>query len=297
MKRILLTSVLLTIGMLVMAAMVTAGVPSLINYQGRLTNSLGNPLDTTVSITFSIYSDSVGGAAIWSETHPAVNVVKGLFTVKLGSLSPGNWDENLFIHSYPPGRFLGIKVGGNAEMTSRSMFTTSPFAVQASCVDGFNPGSQNVDSGSFTFVAGDSNTVLGDYGSIAGGVSNYVERIDADTVLDTCTPPPTMDYGTEFPSLDIMHTPLPCYWWPSSLNPAPVIVGGKDNIAKGIGSIVGAGASNSALSTHSAILGGCSNVAENQFAFVGGGFHNHASSNYSTVGGGRDNVAGVWALT
>jgi hypothetical protein len=39
---------------------VSAAVPQLINYQGRLTNNVGVPLDTTVALIFQIYADSNG---------------------------------------------------------------------------------------------------------------------------------------------------------------------------------------------------------------------------------------------
>jgi hypothetical protein len=52
-----------------MAFAAKAAVPSMINYQGRLTNSVGVPLDTTVTLDFTIYRDSLGMVDVWSETY------------------------------------------------------------------------------------------------------------------------------------------------------------------------------------------------------------------------------------
>ncbi len=48
------------------AVEVTAAVPPLINYQGRLTNSVGTPLDTTVALIFQIYAGSNSGTSVTS---------------------------------------------------------------------------------------------------------------------------------------------------------------------------------------------------------------------------------------
>ena len=45
----------------------SAAVPNLINYQGRLTDHAGNPVNGTVQIQFAIYGVATGGTALWSE--------------------------------------------------------------------------------------------------------------------------------------------------------------------------------------------------------------------------------------
>jgi hypothetical protein len=69
-----------------------AEVPHLINFQGTLTDSTGNPITGTESITFSLYADSSGGTSLWSETQSTVDVTNGLFRVLLGSVTtlPGS---------------------------------------------------------------------------------------------------------------------------------------------------------------------------------------------------------------
>jgi hypothetical protein len=63
-------------------------VPQKITYQGRITNAVGTPLDTTVTLTFTIYSDSLGATSLWSEKHASVKIASGVFQVLLGSIDP-----------------------------------------------------------------------------------------------------------------------------------------------------------------------------------------------------------------
>jgi hypothetical protein len=65
-----------------------AGVPSLINYQGYLTDDAGNAITDTVEMTFSIWDAASGGNQLWDETQASVSVVNGLFNVLLGSVTP-----------------------------------------------------------------------------------------------------------------------------------------------------------------------------------------------------------------
>ena len=64
-----------------------AVTPGLISYQGTLTDTSGTALDTPVTMTFTIYTDSTGGSAVWTETQPIVEVNDGLFNVLLGHMS------------------------------------------------------------------------------------------------------------------------------------------------------------------------------------------------------------------
>jgi len=101
-----------------------------IAYQGRLADSAGNPLTSTLNMSFRLYAASSGGTPLWTEQWTGSNGVKvsdGLFNVMLGSLTPiaqsvitGN--SNLF---------LGITVGTDDEMTPRVQLGSVPFAVQA----------------------------------------------------------------------------------------------------------------------------------------------------------------------
>ena len=52
-----------------------AEVPPQINFQGRLTDSSGNPLTgSNFDIKFLIYAAASGGTALWSETQTGISV-------------------------------------------------------------------------------------------------------------------------------------------------------------------------------------------------------------------------------
>jgi len=105
--------VLLVIGMAIFFACSTssADVPHMINYQGQLTTLQGALVNDTVQITFSIYPDTLGSLADWSETQAQVMVNEGIFNVLLGSVN--SIPASLFGGSV---KYLGVQVESDAEM-------------------------------------------------------------------------------------------------------------------------------------------------------------------------------------
>ena len=100
-----------------------AAVPHLINYQGRVTDTSGNPLTGSYSITFRIYDAATAGNLLWEETHTGVVVDKGLFGVLLGSVTA------LDIPFDKP-YYLEIKAG-NEVMTPRQRITSAGYAIRS----------------------------------------------------------------------------------------------------------------------------------------------------------------------
>ncbi|MEW6557003.1 MAG: hypothetical protein AB1349_06580 [Elusimicrobiota bacterium] len=104
----------------------------MLNYQGRLTDTQGNPLSGSYSIQFTIYDSATAGNTIWCpETHTSVSVTNGLFDVTIGSFSALNI---AFDKSY----WLGVKVGSDTEMTPRQRLAASGYAINADMVDGLH---------------------------------------------------------------------------------------------------------------------------------------------------------------
>ncbi len=135
MTRVLTLTTTLFVAALVAAMPVAGGVPQTINYQGQLTNSSGDPIDTTVSMDFTIYIDSTSGTSKWSELHPSVTVVSGVFSVLLGETYP--IDDSVFNQ---PNRWLGIKVGNDPDLIPRTRLTSSPYSMRVSTVDSASGG-------------------------------------------------------------------------------------------------------------------------------------------------------------
>jgi len=107
-----------------------ADVPPLINFQGKLTDTLGfSVLDSSYSLTFAIWTDSTSGDSVWSETQTVV-VKGGLFNVLLGAVAP--IPDSVFSS---PNRWLGVRKGLNQEVIPRQRFVSVAYAMKAQKAD------------------------------------------------------------------------------------------------------------------------------------------------------------------
>ncbi len=122
--------VLLFILIMILPATAFAEVPGLIAYQGTLTDPFGVAMDTTLSMTFSIYSDSTGGSLLWSETQSTVMVAHGVFNVLLGKVNPIS--DAVFS---APARWLQIQVGSDPVMQPRQRIAAVGYAFRAAEAD------------------------------------------------------------------------------------------------------------------------------------------------------------------
>ena len=118
-----MAAIVIVLSLVLLSTTALAEVPGLMNYQGTLTDGDGVALDTTVSMTFSIYTDSVGGSQVWTETQLAVAVGSGLFNVLLGSVN--RIPDTVF---KDPERWLGVQVGGDPELTPRQRIASVGYA-------------------------------------------------------------------------------------------------------------------------------------------------------------------------
>jgi hypothetical protein len=112
--------------------------PQRLSFQGRLTDASGNPVSGSVSMTFTIYDASSGGTNLWTETQ-TVSVAGGIYTVYLGSVA----DFSGLTLDPSVGRWLGVKVGSDDEMTPRYLLTGSIYsrkALDADLLGGLGPG-------------------------------------------------------------------------------------------------------------------------------------------------------------
>lgn len=105
------------------AIYIFAEIPHLINYQGRLTDTGGVPLNGSYNLTFRIYDAETAGNLLWEETQTGVVINKGIFAVLLGSVT------NLNLAFDKP-YFLEIKVG-NEVMSPRQTITSAAYAMAA----------------------------------------------------------------------------------------------------------------------------------------------------------------------
>ncbi len=97
-----------------------AQAPGTISYQGRLAADDGEPITTEVSVTFAVYAAASGGTTLSLQILTFTPDANGIFTVQLGPFGATVFDGSL--------RYLGIKVGADAEMTPRQVLTAAPYS-------------------------------------------------------------------------------------------------------------------------------------------------------------------------
>ncbi len=143
-------------GVTVAASAVTT---SSINYQGRLTDSAGEPLGGSYTMTFRLYEVASGGTALDTDTH-AVEVTDGLFNTEI-DFDPEYFDGR--------GLWLGVTLGIDSEMSPRQELRPVPYALS------LKPGANIVGASSVALQAESTHTAgsgIRGYASAASG-TNY----------------------------------------------------------------------------------------------------------------------------
>jgi hypothetical protein len=125
------TFLALTAAAMLAATVPAHAVPEVLQYQGRLTDAAGEPLNDPVRVTFSLYVEDDGGTALWTQTHDDLPLDNGRFSVLLGG------DDAPFTPALEAALeegaelFLGIKIGDDPEMTPRQRIASVVYALRA----------------------------------------------------------------------------------------------------------------------------------------------------------------------
>jgi len=96
-----------------------AEVSDEIPIQGRLTDANGNPISGTRTMTFTLYTSSVGGTAVCQDVD-TVTVNNGLFAARMGFCTASDINGRQL--------YLGIQVGSDPEMLDRQAILPVPYA-------------------------------------------------------------------------------------------------------------------------------------------------------------------------
>jgi hypothetical protein len=125
-----------------------ADVPKTISYQGKLTDSNGNPVtDGNYKLTFKLTSSPSNSSVIWEESHENVAVTSGLFNVILGSLNPIDLSFN---ETY----YLEVSINDGETLLPLTELTSVPYSLNVS--DEAAVKSLNRQTGNLTLRAGDN---------------------------------------------------------------------------------------------------------------------------------------------
>jgi hypothetical protein len=107
-------------------------VPRLIQFSGLLKDSAARPVSGAASVTFAIYAEQEGGAALWSETQNVLADANGHYAAVLGAATTGGFPAELF--GTGQSRWLGVTIARQPEL-ARVLLASVPYALKAGDAD------------------------------------------------------------------------------------------------------------------------------------------------------------------
>ena len=105
-----------------------SSLPRLVRFGGTVKDLNGNPLTGVVGITFALYSEQTGGAALWIETQNVTADSNGHYVALLGTTTAGGLPAEIFTSEQA--RWVGVQVSGQAEQ-ARVLLVSAPYALKA----------------------------------------------------------------------------------------------------------------------------------------------------------------------
>jgi len=103
-------------------------LPRLVRFGGTVRDLTGSPLTGVAGITFALYSEQTGGAALWMETQNVTADSNGRYTALLGCTKSEGLPTELF--NSEQARWVGVQVQGQAEQP-RVLLVSAPYALKA----------------------------------------------------------------------------------------------------------------------------------------------------------------------
>src|SRR5579863_728051 len=109
-------------------AAANAVVPPVVKFSGVLTDATNKPMTGKVGVTFSLYKESQGGAALWVETQNVTADKTGHYSAMLGSTASQGIPSTVFASG--EAHWLGVQAQGEAEQP-RTLLMSVPYALKA----------------------------------------------------------------------------------------------------------------------------------------------------------------------
>ena len=130
--RAMIIATVASCSLLLRTGVASAAVPHLVRYQGQAVDSNGVPLEGPYTLTVRLYNAETAGTQVWQETHAAVSLSGGHFSILLGqvtTLSTVDWTQPLW---------LTVQVNTQPELTPRQRITSVPLAIRAEVAEGLS---------------------------------------------------------------------------------------------------------------------------------------------------------------
>ncbi|MEX0621938.1 MAG: hypothetical protein WD187_03020 [Candidatus Woykebacteria bacterium] len=157
-----------------------ASPPRILSFQGRLTDSSGDPVTSATDVVFKIYDARTGGTLLWtSKTWSVTPDSNGIFSVCLGGqdttddcLLNGVADTAIpsTLFSENAALYLGVTAGSDSEMTPRQRIASVSYALNSDTLDGFH-GSQSPGANQVPVLDGSGNLAFAGAATISTGSS------------------------------------------------------------------------------------------------------------------------------
>jgi trimeric autotransporter adhesin len=161
-------------------------VPRLIKFSGALLDSQGQPVAGPAGVTFALYSQQSGGAALWMETQNVETDGKGNYTVMLGANSSSGVPAELFTTG--EARWLGVQPEQQAEQP-RILLVSVPYALKAGDAQtlGGLPASAFAPAGSAANTSSNPPLTLMSSSFATGAAAGATGATSAGPLVTACT--------------------------------------------------------------------------------------------------------------
>jgi len=151
-------------------------IPKLIRFSGVARDLDGKPLSGVIGISFSLYAEQTGGAALWMEIQNVQADASGHYSVLLGSTKPEGLPAEIF--NSEQARWIGVQVEQQAEQP-RSLLVSAPYALKAGDAEtlGGLPPSAFLQAAPATNGQSSASTTAASRSARAGVINNTVSNV------------------------------------------------------------------------------------------------------------------------